>query len=123
MIFAKEKTLTNYTSDLLRVAVAGGVARVNIDHPPINLLDPRLMGRMDSQQPVMYHYATETGVGDEPDETLWLTSIYFRDPDGIQLEFGAWSRQLTDQDVGHTPATSSTQWVAMMENRKVARAV
>ncbi|MDB5480877.1 MAG: lactoylglutathione lyase [Caulobacteraceae bacterium] len=73
--------------------------------------------------PVMYHYATETGVGDEPDETLWLTSIYFRDPDGIQLEFGAWSRQLTDQDVGHTPATSSTQWVAMMENRKVERAV
>lgn len=57
--------------------------------------------------PVMYHYECEHGIGNDPDETLWLSSVYFRDPDGIQLEFGAWSRRLTDADVSHKPATSS----------------
>jgi catechol 2,3-dioxygenase-like lactoylglutathione lyase family enzyme len=57
--------------------------------------------------PIMYHYECEHGIGPDPDETLWLTSIYFRDPDGIQLEFGGWSRRLTDADVSHAPATSA----------------
>jgi enoyl-CoA hydratase/carnithine racemase len=39
--------MTHYSFDLLRVEVAGGVARVVIDHPPINLLDPRLVGELD----------------------------------------------------------------------------
>jgi hypothetical protein len=29
---------------------------------------------------------------------------YFRDPDGIRLEFGAWWRPLTDDDINHEPA-------------------
>jgi catechol 2,3-dioxygenase-like lactoylglutathione lyase family enzyme len=65
--------------------------------------------------PVMYHYETEHGIGNDPDETLWLSSIYFRDPDGIQLEFGAWSRPLTDADVRHKPATVNTAPPALVQ--------
>src|SRR5258708_495354 len=39
--------MPNYSYDLLRVEVADGVARATIDHPPINLLDLRLMGELD----------------------------------------------------------------------------
>jgi catechol 2,3-dioxygenase-like lactoylglutathione lyase family enzyme len=56
--------------------------------------------------PIMYHFGKDgASIGVAPDEEVWLTSVYFRDPDGIQLEFGAWSRRLTDDDISHKPAT------------------
>jgi catechol 2,3-dioxygenase-like lactoylglutathione lyase family enzyme len=36
---------------------------------------------------------------------VFVRSIYFRDPDGILLEFAAWTRDLGPEDVRHTPAT------------------
>jgi catechol 2,3-dioxygenase-like lactoylglutathione lyase family enzyme len=36
---------------------------------------------------------------------VFVRSIYFRDPDGIMLEFAAWTRDLGPQDVRHAPAT------------------
>ena len=56
---------------------------------------------------VMNHDDSEWGVAarpDDPDGTVFVRSIYFRDPDGIQLEFAAWTRDLGPDDVGHVPA-------------------
>src|SRR5260370_1951094 len=39
--------MPNYSYDLVRVEIGGGIARVTIDHPPINLLDLPLMGELD----------------------------------------------------------------------------
>lgn len=39
-------------------------------------------------------------VGDDP---VFIRSIYFHDPDGVRLEFAAWTRDLTPADVSHTP--------------------
>jgi len=39
------------------------------------------------------------GVENEP----FIRSIYFHDPDGIRLEFAAWTRELTDADISHAP--------------------
>jgi catechol 2,3-dioxygenase-like lactoylglutathione lyase family enzyme len=36
---------------------------------------------------------------------VFVRSIYFRDPDGIMLEFAAWTRELGPEDVRHAPAT------------------
>jgi catechol 2,3-dioxygenase-like lactoylglutathione lyase family enzyme len=36
----------------------------------------------------------------------WCTSIYFKDPDGIQLEFAGWTRAFGKDDVVHEPATA-----------------
>ena len=33
----------------------------------------------------------------------WCRSIYFFDPDGILLEFAAWTRELREGDVAHAP--------------------
>ncbi len=39
--------------------------------------------------------------------TTFVRSIYFKDPDGILLEFAAWTRELTEDDVNCEPATSA----------------
>jgi catechol 2,3-dioxygenase-like lactoylglutathione lyase family enzyme len=48
---------------------------------------------------VVNHDDTERGASPEVNATTFVRSIYFRDPDGIQLEFAAWARPLTDEDV------------------------
>jgi hypothetical protein len=39
---------------------------------------------------------------------VFVRSIYFQDPDGILLEFAAWTRELTPEDVAHEPARPVT---------------
>lgn len=53
---------------------------------------------------VMNHDDSEFGVSKEPYEGTFVRSIYFFDPDGILLEFAAWTRALGDGDVRHEPA-------------------
>lgn len=48
---------------------------------------------------VVNHDDTESGASPEMNESTFVRSIYFRDPDGIQLEFAAWSRAFTVEDV------------------------
>ena len=52
---------------------------------------------------VVNHADTESGVSDEIDDTVFVRSLYFHDPDGTQLEFAAWARELTSSDVDYTP--------------------
>ena len=39
---------------------------------------------------------------------VFIRSIYFEDPNGITLEFAAWTRPLGEGDVRHAPATART---------------
>jgi hypothetical protein len=39
---------------------------------------------------------------------VFVRSIYFQDPDGILLEFAAWIREFTPEDVAHQPARPAT---------------
>lgn len=58
---------------------------------------------------VVNHADTESGVSDQVDDTVFVRSIYFHDPDGTQLEFAAWTRALTSDDVDYQapPALAS----------------
>jgi catechol 2,3-dioxygenase-like lactoylglutathione lyase family enzyme len=38
---------------------------------------------------------------------VFVRSLYFMDPDGILLEFAAWTRVFTEDDVRHTPVTAA----------------
>lgn len=54
----------------------------------------------------IHHDDTDMGVSfDEKHKSTWVSSIYFKDPDGIQLEFAGWQRAMTDGDVQHSAAT------------------
>ncbi len=48
---------------------------------------------------IVNHDDTESGVSAEINESTFVRSLYFKVPDGTQLEFAAWVRDLTEQDV------------------------
>ncbi len=50
-----------------------------------------------------YHDDSEMGVSQKTNETTFVRSIYFKDPDGILLEFASWTRELTEGDVNTEP--------------------
>ncbi len=58
-------------------------------------------------------------------ETTFVRSIYFFDPDGILLEFAAWGpRELGEGDVRHQPATAADKerYLEMAKKAEAARA-
>ncbi len=42
------------------------------------------------------------------DGDVFIRSVYFSDPNGITLEFAAWTRLLDETDVCHAPSTAQT---------------
>jgi catechol 2,3-dioxygenase-like lactoylglutathione lyase family enzyme len=48
---------------------------------------------------VVNHDDSEAQASEEISPSTFVRSIYFKDPDGTQLEFAAWARPLTEADV------------------------
>ena len=57
--------------------------------------------------PVISHDDSETQASLEITPTTFVRSLYFRDPDGVMLEFAAWTRELDERDVGVEPQTAN----------------
>jgi hypothetical protein len=57
---------------------------------------------------IMNHDDSELGMSKGVHDGTFVRSIYFMDPDGILLEFAAWTRQLTGDDVRHRPAAAAS---------------
>lgn len=57
--------------------------------------------------PILHHADVPAGYVPEVDESTFISSFYFFDPDGILLEFAANLRELGDpeRDIQHQPAT------------------
>ena len=53
---------------------------------------------------IINHDDSESTVSDDMHDGVWIRSAYFRDPDGILLEFACWLRDMRPDDVSHTPA-------------------
>lgn len=53
---------------------------------------------------VVNHDDGPSGVSEDISPSTFVRSIYFKDPDGTQLEFAAWARPLTAKDVNHPTA-------------------
>jgi catechol 2,3-dioxygenase-like lactoylglutathione lyase family enzyme len=58
---------------------------------------------------ILNHDDSEWGVAAQMHDGVFIRSLYFRDPDGILLEFAAWTRELTPDDVRHKPARPQTR--------------
>jgi catechol 2,3-dioxygenase-like lactoylglutathione lyase family enzyme len=56
-------------------------------------------------------------------ESTFVRSIYFFDPDGILLEFAGWTRDLTDADVRHPPASEADRerYLAKLQGQRKER--
>jgi catechol 2,3-dioxygenase-like lactoylglutathione lyase family enzyme len=64
----------------------------------------RLRAKGIAVSDVLNHDDSEWGVAPEVTPDVFVRSVYFFDPDGVLLEFAAWTRPLTDADVRHEPA-------------------
>ena len=53
---------------------------------------------------VVNHDDSPMGASREMHEGVWVRSVYFRDPNGIMLEFAAVLRAFRPDDVAHEPA-------------------
>ncbi len=57
--------------------------------------------------PVLNHDDSPSGISRDVHEGTFVRSFYFRDPDGILLEFACWTREFTEADVAHEPKTAA----------------
>jgi catechol 2,3-dioxygenase-like lactoylglutathione lyase family enzyme len=64
----------------------------------------RLQDKGVECSPVLNHDDSPSGVSKEVTDDVFVRSVYFFDPDGVLLEFAAWTRELTEADVRHAPA-------------------
>ena len=55
---------------------------------------------------VVNHDDSESTVATEMHDGVFVRSVYFRDPDGVLLEFACWTRQFGPDDVAHAPANA-----------------
>ena len=89
----------------LTTAVAS-MNHVAFDVPPeqIDEYRERLVGRGIRCTPILNHDDSPRGISLELTDSTFVRSVYFFDPDGIMLEFAAWTRALDASDVSHAPA-------------------
>ena len=89
----------------LTTAVAS-MNHVAFDVPPerIDEYRERLVEHGVRCTPILNHDGSPRGVSLDITDTTFVRSVYFFDPDGIMLEFAAWTRALDERDVSHTPA-------------------
>ena len=70
----------------------------------IEIYRDRLIAAGVEVSEVANHDDSELGIADSMHAGVFVRSIYFCDPDGILLEFAAWTREFGPDDVCHTPA-------------------
>jgi catechol 2,3-dioxygenase-like lactoylglutathione lyase family enzyme len=56
--------------------------------------------------PVVNHDDSEAGASMTLTDSPFVRSVYFQDPDGILLEFAAWTRELDERDVNCEPRSA-----------------
>ena len=55
--------------------------------------------------PVINHDESATQASLTITDSTFVRSIYFQDPDGVMLEFAAWTRELDASDVNTAPVS------------------
>ncbi len=96
------------STELQRItATPGTMNHVAFDVSPEKIEGYRdlLRARGVEVSEVVNHADTESGISEQLDESVFVRSLYFRDPDGILLEFAAWTRELTSADVDYPNVT------------------
>ena len=86
----------------------GSMNHVAID-VPLERIDEYLvkLRSLGLETHLINHDDSEVGASREVHAGTWIRSLYFWDPDGIRLEFAAYSRAMTDADVRHAPVDAT----------------
>jgi len=63
---------------------------------------------------VLNHDDSESTVAAEMHPGVFVRSVYFHDPDGILLEFAAWTKTFGPEDALHAPANAKGERVQLV---------
>jgi catechol 2,3-dioxygenase-like lactoylglutathione lyase family enzyme len=78
---------------------------INIPASKVEEYHRKLLEKGVKVTPIVNHDESPRGISPEPSPSTFVRSIYFFDPDGICVEFAAWTRELPGpNDVRHAPA-------------------
>ncbi len=67
----------------------------------------KLKGKGIDVSPILNHDNSKYGVSQELTDDVFVRSFYFMDPDGIMLEFAAWTRALRPDEALLAPKTAA----------------
>jgi catechol 2,3-dioxygenase-like lactoylglutathione lyase family enzyme len=86
----------------------GSMNHVAISVPPERFEEYRdkLVAKGVGCSVILNHDDSESQVSREMHDGVFVRSVYFFDPDGILLEFAAWTRTFTEADIQVSPARS-----------------
>lgn len=96
------------------ISAIGSMNHIAFDVAPekIDEYRDRLIAKGIDVSEFLNHDDSEFGVAPTADDKgVFVRSIYFKDPDGVLLEFAAWTRELTPEDVRHEPKTAADRTV------------
>lgn len=68
---------------------------------------------------VLNHEDSERHGSEEVNESTWIRSMYFRDPNGIHMELAALVRPYRESDVAHDPVNAKGERVPRTSGAKV----
>ena len=63
----------------------------------------RLVSKGVDVTPILNHDNSPTQSSPEMNDDVYVRSVYFFDPDGVCLEFAAWTKVFDESDVAHDP--------------------
>jgi hypothetical protein len=61
---------------------------------------------------IFNHDDSPTQSSDTVTDSVFVRSVYFFDPDGVCLEFAAWTKVFNNKDIAHDPVDADGQKVA-----------
>ena len=83
----------------------GSMNHVAFSVPPekVEEYQERLRAAGVETSEIANHDDSEYGLAETWDEGVFVRSLYFQDPDGILLEFAAWTKAFGPDDISHAP--------------------
>ena len=66
----------------------------------------RLKDKGVAVSPVLNHDDSPSTIAETLHDGVFVRSVYFRDPDGVLLEFACWTKQFGPDDIAHAPANA-----------------
>lgn len=92
------------------LSAVGSMNHIALDVPADRIEEyrDRLVAKGVDVGVILNHDDSEFGIAPEMREGVFIRSLYFKDPDGILVEFAAWTRGLgLPGDVRHEPRTAA----------------
>ncbi len=100
-------TFFDPSAELVTAVASMNHVAFNVDADEIEALRDKLIDAGVRCTRILNHDDSARGIAAENHPGVFVRSVYFYDPDGIMLEFAAWTRAMRPDDVRHAPGKAA----------------